>query len=555
MKSCLKIILPVILIGYSHIATSQNTVGLISYIPDLSYPGYNLIFPHGQSTVWLLNECGEVVNRWDDALTRVPGVSVDLQSNGDLLVAYSKRGANTDPIWAGGAGHYVELRTWDNDVLWQFEMNDSFRRLHHDVARLPNGNVLMIAWENKTPEESIENGRDPLLITEGAIWPDYLLEYDPLLDSVVWEWHAWDHLIQEYDFTKLNYGDIAEHPELINLNHIYASGQADWMHANAIDYNPDLDLIMLSVPHFDEVWFIDHSTTHAESIGHTGGYWKKGGDLIYRWGNPRAYQRGDSSDQKLFFNHDTHWVEDFVSEDYPYYGSVAVFNNRIGSDFSAANIFTPVIDTLNRTFLFNGDDYAPADYDVTVLHPISPQKMYSSGLSSFQVLPNDNFLLLSGRTGYAFEITPDKEVVWEYIVPIKNGSIISQGDTALNNITFRMKRYPTWYSAFEGRDLTPDGYMELNPDTAYCDLLISATDFTSAVQKTIAYPNPASNYILIERQTNNLIQYNIVNSVGMIVKSGYLQTAQSEVNVKTLDNGYYTLVMNGYTPLRFVIIR
>ncbi len=555
MKFFKKIFLLLTLLSCSQIAWNQNTVGVITYDPELSFPGYNLVFPHAQGTVWLLNECGEVVNRWDDDRNRVPGNSVYLQENGDLLVCYNRRGSNNDPIWAGGAGQYVELRSWDNDILWEFELNDSLYRLHHDVTALPNGNVLMIAWENKTPEESIENGRDPALITEGAVWPDYILEYDPALDSVVWEWHAWDHLVQEFDTTKDNYGSIGSHPELINLNHIYASGQADWMHANAIDYNPELDLIMLSVPHFDEIWFIDHSTTNDQAKSHTGGDWRRGGDLIYRWGNPQAYHRGDNSDQKLFFNHHSHWVEDFVSDDYPFSGSVAVFNNRYGVDYSAANIFTPILDTVNRTFLFQGDDFGPADYDMTILHPVSPQKMYSTGLSSFQVLPNGNFLLFSGQYGYAFEITPANEIVWEYIVPIKNGVFISQGEIAGNNTTFRMNRYPVDYSAFDGKDLSSKGYMELNPDTTYCELLISATDDISDLHQTVLYPNPASNTILIEKSTSKLTYYRIFNAVGIVVKAGTVEALKAEIAVDELQNGHYTLIMNGYIPVRFVIVK
>ncbi|MEO5905684.1 MAG: aryl-sulfate sulfotransferase [Saprospiraceae bacterium] len=548
-----KYIICAVFLCYSQMAWNQNTVGVISYDPELSFPGYNLVFPHGQGTVWLINECGEVVNRWDDDQNRVPGNSVYLQDNGDLLVCYNRRGSNTDPIWAGGAGQYVELRSWDNDLIWEFELNDSLKRIHHDVTRMQNGNVLMIAWENKTPEESIENGRDSLLITEGAIWPDYILEFDPALDSIVWEWHAWDHLVQEYDSTKQNFGVIADSPELININHIYVSGQADWMHTNAIDYNPELDLIMLSVPHFDEIWFIDHSTTQEESNGSDGGYWRKGGDLVYRWGNPRAYHRGDSSDQKLFFTHDTHWVEDFVDEEYPLFGSVALFNNRFGNNISVANIFTPVVDTTNRTFGLIGDAWGPADYALTVIHPEDSTLMYSSGLSSFQVLPNDNYLILVGRSGYAFELTPQNEIVWEYIVPIKNGAFISQGETPLNNTTFRMKRYPVDYSAFDGRDLSSQGYLELNPDTAYCELLISATDHTSHQQDVLLYPNPAINTILIERATNERTSYRIINAIGIVVKSGMVDVLRAEIMVNEFENGHYTLLMDGYIPFRFVI--
>ena len=75
------------------------------------------------------------------------------------------------------------------------------------------------------------------------------------------------------------------------------TGVADWMHANAVDYNEDLDQIMISAREFNEVWIIDHSTSTAEAASHSGGMYGKGGDLLYRWGNPEAYGRGDSTDR------------------------------------------------------------------------------------------------------------------------------------------------------------------------------------------------------------------------------------------------------------------
>ena len=67
--------------------------------------------------------------------------------------------------------------------------------------------------------------------------------------------------------------------------------RADWMHSNAVAYNAELDQVLLNVLEFNEFWIIDHSTTTAEAAGHTGGKHGKGGDLLYRWGNPRALSR------------------------------------------------------------------------------------------------------------------------------------------------------------------------------------------------------------------------------------------------------------------------
>jgi hypothetical protein len=534
---------------------AQNTVGLLTYAPAQSFPGFNLVFPHGQGTVWLLNACGEVVHRWDDALNRVPGNAVRLQPNGDLLVCYNRRGSATDPIWAGGGGQWVELRSWDNELKWSFALNNASARLHHDAIMLPDGHVLMIAWENKTPEEAIQAGRDPALITEDALWPDYILEYAPELDSVVWRWHAWDHLVQEHDPTKDNFGLVRDHPGRIDLNHIYISGQADWMHVNAIDYHPGLDLIMLSVPHFDEIWFIDHSTTMAESAGSSGGYWRKGGDIIYRWGNPRAYGRGDSTDQQVFFGHDCHWIDDFVGPEHPHYGQVAFFNNRVGVERSRADIFAPVADTLTRTFGMIGNVWGPARPADTLQHPESPFLMWSSGLSSYQLLPNGNTLILVGRSGYAFELTPDNAIVWEYIVPIRNGAFIAQGETAQNNTTFRMTRYPTDYPAFEGKDLSGIGYMELEPDTTSCDRLV-AVDAVGGFDRGVhLYPNPAYDAITVECPAARGERFVITDMDGQISGQGRLMDGATVIPVDRLLPGVYLLRIEGCAPAPFAVVR
>ena len=146
-------------------------------------------------------------------------------------------------------------------------------RLHHDIEIMPNGNVLMIAWELKSTQETLAAGRDPSLMPEGdtGLWPDHVIEVDPNTNDIVWEWHVWDHLVQDYDSSQANYGVVADHPELIDLNYVSGALNNDANHINAIDYNPERDQIMLSVHSFSEIWIIDHSTTTA------GGRW------THRW--------------------------------------------------------------------------------------------------------------------------------------------------------------------------------------------------------------------------------------------------------------------------------
>ncbi len=152
----------------------------------------------------------------------------------------------------------------------------------------------MVAWEYKSAEEAIAAGRDPRLLTQGALWPDTLIEVEPVGSGgakIVWEWRAWDHLIQDFDPSRDTFGDVAGNPQLIDLN-FARDGAADWMHLNGIDYHPELDQIVVGSPFLNEIWIIDHSTTTAEAAGHTGGRSGRGGDLLYRHGNPQAYRAG-----------------------------------------------------------------------------------------------------------------------------------------------------------------------------------------------------------------------------------------------------------------------
>lgn len=536
-------------------AIAQNTVGLISYNPMKSFDGYNLIYPHNQPNVYLLNNCGEIVNVWEDSIHFRPGNTAYLTEDGNLVKTKRAAAVAGNPIWAGGGGGIVEIRSWDNDLLWEFEMNDSLNRLHHDIAPMPNGNILMISWELKTGEEAIQAGRDPALLPQDKLWPDKIIEVNPSTDQIVWEWHVWDHLTQDFDATKDNYGVIADHPELIDVNFDTSDGHPDWLHSNALDYNAELDQIMFCVPSFSEIWIIDHTTTTEQAAGHTGGFGNRGGDLLYRWGNPATYGGGTEADQKLFFQHDAHWADKFLDASHPDYGKMVVFNNQAGADYSTANIFAPAWDMYTWTYLMDAGAYLPNVFDWTYTHP-EPEKMYSTGLSSVQLLPNGNTLIEVGRWGYAFEITPDEEIVWEYKIPLKAGNPVSQGDTLAmsDNLAFRMNRYPVDLSMFEGKDLSPKGFIENNPDTAFCDLILSAIDLDHDYRLEL-YPNPAGDLVVIEWEEMDRAEFEIFDMMGRRLEKMYAFGGRKYLDVSKWDEGIYFVRINQTTVKKLVITR
>ena len=535
---------------------SQNTIGLQSYKPSLSADGYNLLYPHNQPNVFLFDNCGRIVHAWEDDDGIVPGNSAYITEDGNLIKCKRRQtSAVNDPIWAGGGGETVEVRTWENQLVARFDLNDSLMRLHHDVAPMPNGNILMIAWENKSFDESVAAGRDTSLMAQDKVWPEAILEWNPSLDSIVWSWHAWDHLIQDRFPDKDNFGVVADHPELIDLNYDEHDGHPDWLHMNAIDYNPVLDQIVVSIPNFNELWVIDHSTTIEESASHSGGNSNKGGDLLYRWGNPQTYQKDNGDGQQLFFQHDVNWIDPLAEPGDESYGDMVLYNNRVSVSLSTVDIIKTPISDDGQSYLQNDGVYLPMTYDQRVSHPGEEVRSNSTSLSSAQVLDNGNFLICAGRWGFTYELTPENEVVWEYITPIKFGNRAEQGDTTFtisNNITFRLKRYSVDYRAFEGRDLAPMDYIELDPDTAYCNFL--TTDTKEVVQENFSiFPNPSDGQLILNREIQGHTILDIYNSSGQRIEHMDVSGSSIRLDVSHISNGVHFIRMDGFV-LSFIKI-
>ena len=518
-------------------AGSTNTVGLILNTTNAS-PGYTLFSSLRYTNTYLLNNEGELVHLWRAPF--VPGNTHYLLENGNLMRAADPGPLST--IIAGGDAGMVQEFDWDGNLLWEFSYIDNTRRAHHDIAVLPSGNVLMIAWEAKTKEEAIVAGMNPdAFFPQQEIWPDHIIEVQPVgtnSGNIVWEWHAWDHLIQDFSPTSDNFGVVADHPELIDVNYLDPVLQ-DWLHINSIDYNASLDQIILSCPFYDEFWVVDHSTTTEEAAGHTGGNSGRGGDILYRWGNPETYGAGSSSDQKLFFQHDVEWIDPGL----PGAGNILVYNNGRGrpeGKFSTIEEIAPPVD--NNGMYTNpptGMAFGPTS-TVWTYSSNPPEALFSRFISGADRLPNGNTLICEGSSGHFLEVTSNSNLVWRYINPVGLYGPSPQGLTNLSdNITFRTDRYPLDYPAFSGRDLTPKGFVELDPDAVF---QFESVNRTASEAKFSWVSLPGATYSL---QHTMSLESPAWSNVVTIVAAGTLTTTTDDDPARMgLDPGFYQVVEN-----------
>jgi len=532
--------------------SAQNTVGLISYEPwNNSYDGYNLIYPHNQPHVYLLDNCGQIINSWEDEEDFKPGNTAYLTLDGNLIKAKRKSSEAFGFIYDTTGEAYVECRDWDNNLLWQFSYVTSEGRLHHDIELTPSGTVLMISWDHHSIEQAIAMGRDPQFMEQEGFSPDKIMEYDPNLDSIIWEWKAWDHLVQDVDPSIDNYGEIAANPRKININYENNFNRADWMHLNSIDYHPERDHIMINVPTFNEIWIIDHSTTTEEAATSTGGNSGYGGDLLWRWGNPAAYNKGTAGDQKLFFQHDALWSLEHLDENDSNQDLISIFNNKRTSSQSSVGIVDAPYNNTSGNYPIEEGQFLPNDFNFEWTHP-EAELMYSTNMSSMQILPNGNYLICAGRQGYSFEYDASKDrIVWEYVTPIRSGFIESQGATINvgDNPTFRIRRYPTDYGGFVGKDLEPQSYLELSPNEQFCEDILPAQDIE--ILSLDVFPNPASDKLTL-RSDKPFSMVKIIDIYGKEITASYTPREFTEIDISNLVKGIYFLIINNKYHQKFV---
>ncbi|MCH2132991.1 MAG: aryl-sulfate sulfotransferase [Phycisphaerales bacterium] len=367
-----------------------------------AYEGYTIYNPiNGQFShqTTLIDNTGQVIQQWDgaDSIASTPY----LLPGGELMRPCRANG----PMNGAAKGGRIQHFNWDGDILWDFTFSDSDNQPHHDICVMPNGNVLMVAWERKTQAEGQAAGRVGL---NSEIWPTQIVEVmptGPTSGDIVWSWHLWDHLVQDVDPSLPNYGVISENPGKMDIN-VGNVGQGnspgDWIHVNALDYHPVLDQIVFSSNRLDEIFIIDHGITTEEAAG-------PAGDILYRWGNPSNYQR--SGDHVLWNVHGVNWIDPGL----PGEENLLLFNN--GNDDNSSDVIEFIPPLLpDGTYALDDDEpWGPVPGDYVFFYE-SPD-FHGTHLCGVYKLPNGNYLATDGPNREIREIEPDGSIAWQHITP------------------------------------------------------------------------------------------------------------------------------------------
>jgi hypothetical protein len=469
-----------------------------------TFDGYALYNLQNQNTTYLIDKDQNIAHSWSSSVSC--NYTVLLKPNGNIV-----RGGvyNGNQLTGAAIGGMVQEIDPSGTVVWEYIYSNADHCSHHDITLLDNGNVILTAWEVKTTSECTQAGVDSPSTDQ---WPTHFIELQQNGSSadIVWEWHMWDHMVQDHDGSKDNYGVVADHPELMDINLLSVSGGGggpgggggDWFHVNGVDYNEDLDQLVFSSRFLSEIIIIDHSTSSAEAASHSGGNSGVGGDFIYRWGKPSNY--GSAGAQTISEAvHDPRWIED---DGRPNGGYIQFFNNEGGTGGSSV---VDAIEAPESGFMYTmaGTSYGPSTY--AWRHECEAN---STGQSSHNRMSNGNtFVNVSNQ--YMYEVDANDIVIWSY----------SQGPTK----AFRYECGDAGIIALLGTDP--------------CDLLSLSEETLDGIQ---FYPNPSSTGVFIIDGVNVLDQDVLVSVVDIYGKVVFERSNAQEIDLSAMTNGVYFATLN-----------
>jgi len=392
--------------------------GATLYDPKKCWNGYT-IFQAKEVGALLIDLNGGEIQLWKE----FHGMPSRILPGGYLIGSTGER--NT----AYGMQDSVDLVQvdWDGRVVWRFnryeyiedpgEKPQWMARQHHDYQREGNpvgyyvpgmdplvdrGNTLILSHKNvKNPK-----------IADKPLLDDTIIEVT-WEGEIVWEWMCSDH------FDDMGFREDAKNILFRNPNwRPSGGGMGDWMHINSLS---------LLGPNR---WFdAGDSRFHPENMiwcaretNLTAIIDKRTGKIVWKLGPNYDETKELRELGWIIGQHHAH----MIPRGLPGEGNIMIFDNGGWAGYGSPNPGSPTgfrsalrdysrVLELDPTTLKVAWQYTPAEAGFAV--PVDANRFYSPFISSAQRLPNGNTLITEGSGGRIIEVTPQHEIVWEYISP------------------------------------------------------------------------------------------------------------------------------------------
>ena len=414
--------------------------GVTRYDAEKCFNGYTLITNAEATGAVLIDMRGNVVRHWKD----LQGFPHKLLPGGYVM---GSRGVRNGDFGYQDQIDLIQV-DWDGKIVWEFNKKEYIEdegekpqwmaRQHHDFQREGNpvgyyvpgmecktdsGNTLILCHQNvDKPRISCHNLLD-----------DVFIEVD-WEGNIVWEWHASDH------FNEFGFSDVAKLALYKNPNmHECGGGMGDWIHTNCMSELGPNKWYDAGDERFNpkNIIFDSREANFLAIIS------KETGKVVWRIGPDMNEDKAERRIGQIIGPHHTH----MIPQGLPGAGNILVFDNGGWSGYGAPNNMSKdgtKVNNIDRSRVLEIDpttkkvvwEFKGSDMEGYGGPGIHDYRFYSPLTSAAQRLPNGNTFITEGVGGRYIEVTPDKEVVWEFVNPFGE---------KLTYINYRGYRYPYSY--------------------------------------------------------------------------------------------------------------
>lgn len=431
--------------------------GVVKYDPDKAWNGYTLLASMGgyvdpdtgvNNPAVLIDMEGNVINAWP--LTSTPS---KLLPGGYIIGQEGPMGS------LGGQTAPLAQLDWNGNKVWEWTgaarspgSEEKFG-CHHDFQRQGNP----VGYYVPGMEPMVTGGKTLILsnyhppieqtahISISPLHDDALYEVD-WEGNLLWQWYAWEH------FDQMGFNDAARQAIYENASARDPNRPFDYQHFNAASFigpNRWYDAGDLRF-HPDNIIFDCRSSNILGVIArqdHPEGLWLSG-DIIWRVGPDYSYGNPEYKLGQIIGQHHVH----MIPQGLPGAGNILLYDNGGNAGYGPLMPGLPPV-TSNKLREYSRIlEFDPVSLEV-VWEYMNPQAQFDSEgncieatlfspfISSASRLPNGNTIVCQGSNGRIIELTPDKEIVWEYITPYLGPVDPDVGRFGSTNV-YRAYRFP-----------------------------------------------------------------------------------------------------------------